>query len=166
MAIKVGDRMPKGTLQRAGTSAGGGKPEEVEADALFAGRRVVLFGVPGAFTGTCSTAHLPSFMRTKPQLDAKGVDEVACLAGNDASVMRAWGESSGATAVGIAMLSDPSGAYIQALGLAIAPPAPGVMTRTKRFAALIEDGVVRLLHEEPSPGACEVSSGEAMLAAM
>lgn len=160
MTIQPGDRMPDGTLLRMGE----GGPEQVAARDLFADKRVVLFGLPGAYTGTCSTAHVPSFVRTKPQFDAKGIDAVVCLSGNDPFVLKAWGAETGATAAGIDMVGDPSGDFIVALGMELTAPAVGFHRRSKRFAALVEDGVVKVVHEEPSPGQCDVSGGEAMLA--
>lgn len=163
MAIEVGQRLPEGVLTRLGP---GGRPEPVPTGPIFAGRRVVLFGLPGAFTGTCSTAHLPSYMRVMDRLRAKGVDEVVCLSGNDAWVMAAWGEATGATAAGVTLLGDPSGDWIAALGQAFDAPPVGFFRRSTRFSALVEDGVVRLWHEEAGPGVCEATAGEAMLAAI
>lgn len=162
MAIKLGERLPEGTLLRRRE----GKVEAVDIRELFAGRRVVLFGVPGAFTGTCSTAHVPSFMRVMAQLTAQGVDEVVCVSVNDPWVMEAWGQATGATAAGIAMLADPSGDWVEALGQSFTNPATGFFRRCRRFSALVEDGVVRLWHEEAGPGVFEATSGEAMIAAM
>lgn len=159
MAIAAGERLPEGRVLRMGE----GGVEEVATRELFAGRRVVLFGVPGAYTSTCTNAHVPSFVRTRPRLAEKGVDAVLCLAGNDPFVLRAWGEATGATAAGIEMIADPSGDWIVALGEELTNPAVGFHRRSRRFAALIEDGVVRHWADEESPGACTVSSGEAML---
>lgn len=162
MAIGVGGRMPEGTLLRRGAAG----TEAVATRDLLAGRRVVVFGLPGAFTGTCSTAHLPSFMRVRERLAARGVDEVVCVAGNDPWVMEAWGEASGAAAAGITLLGDPSGRWFEALGTAFDAPEAGYHRRSRRFSALVEDGVVRLWHEEAGPGICEATAGEAMLAAI
>ena len=162
MAIQMGERLPEGRLQRMGGSG----VETVETGPIFANRRVVLFGVPGAFTGLCSTAHVPSYMRVMAQLAARGVDEIICVAGNDAWVMKAWGEATGASAAGITMLADPTGAWIEALGQSFDAPAVGLIRRARRFSALVENGVVRVWQEEPGPGLCEATAGEAMLAAM
>ena len=162
MTITVGDRLPRGTLLRMGEAG----PEAVPTEAVFAGRRVVLFGLPGAFTGTCTTAHVPSFIRTKAGFDAKGVDAIVCVAGNDPWVMRAWGEATGAEAAGLTLLGDPSGDFIEALGVLFDAPQAGFHRRARRFAALLEDGVVRVWHEEAGPGLCEATAGEAMLAAI
>ena len=162
MAIEVGRRLPEGTLLRMG----GNGVEQVPTGPIFAGRRVVLFGLPGAFTGTCSNAHLPSFVRVAPALRAKGIDEIVCVAGNDPWVMRAWGESTGATAAGVTLLADPSGRWIEALGTAFDAPDVGFLRRSRRFSALVDDGVVDLWYEEAGPGVFEATGGEAMLAAI
>lgn len=158
MEISVGSRLPDATLLRV-------KPdghEPVTVADYFGGRRVVVFAVPGAFTPTCDSAHLPSFIRTKPQFDAKGIDEVACLATNDVHVMRAWGKASGAYDAGIGMLSDPGAAFSKAIGMAFSVPGAAMMDRSKRYAMLVEDGVVTVWHPEPGVG-CAISGGEAML---
>jgi cytochrome c peroxidase len=162
MAVGVGERMPEGTLLRMGE----GGVEPVAARDVFSGRRVVVFGLPGAFTSTCSTAHVPSYMRVMAPLAARGVDEVVCVAGNDPWVMKAWGEATGAAAAGIRMLADPSGDWIEALGTSFDAPQVGFLRRSRRFSALVVDGVVELWQEEAGPGVCEATAGEAMLAAI
>ncbi len=119
MTIALGDRLPEATFLEKGAEGIGPVPSAE----LFAGRRVVLFGLPGAFTGTCSTLHLPSFIRVADALRAKGVDEIVCVAVNDPHVMLAWGESSGAGAAGIRMLADADGAFTRAIGLTYDNPA-------------------------------------------
>jgi cytochrome c peroxidase len=162
MAMKVGQRLPEGTLLRMGDKG----VEKVPTGPYFAGRRVVLFGLPGAFTSTCSTAHVPSYMRVMAQLTARGIEEIVCVAGNDPWVMKAWGESTGAASAGITMLADPAGAWIEALGTAFDAPDVGFVRRSRRFSALVTDGVIDLWHEEAGPGVCEATAGEAMLAAL
>jgi cytochrome c peroxidase len=162
MAIEVGQRLPEGTLLRRTES----EVEQVPTVPLFAGRRVVLFGLPGAFTGTCSTAHVPSYMRVMASLTARGVDEIICIAGNDPWVMKAWGEATGAAEAGITMLGDPSGDWIEALGQAYDAPAVGFIRRCRRFSAFVEDGVIHIWQEEAGPGVCEATAGEAMLMAI
>ena len=162
MAVKAGERMPEGKLLKMGANG----VDAVETRDLFAGRRVVVFGLPGAFTGTCSTAHVPSYMRVMPSLTARGVDEVICVAANDPWVMNAWGESTGAAPAGITMLADPSGNWIEALGTSFDAPQVGFHRRSRRFSALVVDGVVEIWHEEAGPGVCEATAGEAMLGAM
>ena len=116
--IAVGDRLPDADLLRIGADG----PETVRLGELLAGRRVVLFALPGAFTPTCDSAHLPSFIRTKPGFDAKGVDEIVCVSVNDAHVMRYWGEQSGAAKAGITLLADADSAFTRAVGMAVQQP--------------------------------------------
>ncbi len=162
MAISVGDRLPEGTFLRVGAKG----PEQVSVESLTKGRKVVLFAVPGAFTGTCTNAHVPSFIRTKAQFDAKGVDAVVCVAVNDPFVMQAWGESTGAAKAGILMLSDASAAFTKAMGMEFSAPPAGLIDRSRRYALYAEDGVVKVLHVEETPGTCDTSGGEAMLKAI
>ena len=162
MTISKGDTLPDATLLQMGADG----PEEVKLADKTKGRKGVIFAVPGAYTPTCHSAHVPSFTRTKDQFDAKGVDEVICVSVNDPFVMGAWGEATGATAAGITMLGDPESSFTKAIGMDFTAPPVGLMARSKRYAMLVEDGKISLLHEEENPGACEVSAGEAMLAAM
>jgi peroxiredoxin len=128
--------------------------------------KVVLFGLPGAYTGTCTTAHVPSFIRTKADFEAKGVDAVICISVNDPFVMDAWGESTGATQAGIQMVGDAASAFTKAIGMEFSAPPVGLIDRSKRFALYAEGGVVKVLHVEDNPGVCETSAGEALLAAL
>lgn len=160
MTISTGAKLPAATLYQMGEKG----PEGVAMDAKLAGRKVVIFGLPGAYTGTCTTAHVPSFIRTKAGFDAKGVDEIICLSVNDPFVMQAWGEATGATAAGITMLGDADASFTKAIGMDFTVPAIGLLDRSKRYALLAEDGVVKVLNLEESPGTCEVSAGEALLA--
>ena len=162
MTISVGTKLPEATLLHAGEK---GVDQVAVADKIT-GRKVVIFGLPGAYTGTCTTAHVPSFMRVRDELAGKGVDEVICVSVNDGFVMKAWGESTGATAAGITMLSDAEGAFTKAIGLDFTAPPVGLIGRSKRYALYAEDGVVKTLHLEESPGQCEISGGEALLAAI
>jgi glutaredoxin/glutathione-dependent peroxiredoxin len=162
MTISVGDRLPDASFVRIGASG----PEQIALGPLVAGRKVVIFAVPGAFTPTCHSAHVPSFIRTRDGFAAKGVDEIVCVSVNDPFVMRAWGEATGATAAGITMLADPASAFTTAVGLAFDAPPVGLLARSRRYAMLVEDGVVTALHLEASPGTCETSAGEALLAAI
>lgn len=162
MAISVGETLPGGTLMRVGAEG----PEPVELESKVAGRKVVIFAVPGAFTPTCHSAHVPSFLRVKDELGAKGVDEVICVSVNDPWVVQAWGEASGAAEGGITMLADASGAFTKSIGMDFDAPPVGFTGRSKRYAMLVEDGVVKVLNLEESPGTCEISGGEAMLSAL
>ena len=162
MTISQGDMLPDATLVQIGAEG----PEPIQIADKLKGRKVVLFAVPGAFTPTCHSAHVPSFIRTKDQFDAKGVDEIICLSCNDPFVMKAWGESTGATAAGITMLADASSEFTKAIGMDFDAPPAGLIARSKRYAMLVEDGKVTLFQPEESPGVCEVSGGEGLLANM
>ena len=157
MTISVGQTLPGATLHRLGANG----PEDISVKDLTAGRKVVIFAVPGAFTPTCHSAHVPSFVRTRQALAAKGIDEVVCVAVNDVHVMKAWDQATGAEAAGITMLAD-DGSFTQALGLSFDVPAIALMGRSKRYAMMVEDGVVKVYHPETGRG-CEISGGEAML---
>jgi glutaredoxin/glutathione-dependent peroxiredoxin len=159
MTLSVGDRLPSATFVEM-TDDG---PREVPSDALFGGRTVVLFAMPGAFTPTCDSAHLPSFIRTAAQFRARGADELVCLAVNDVHVMRRWGEETGAAAAGIRMISDASGAFTAAVGMSFDAPVVGFYGRSKRYAAVVVDGVVTVLNVEEGRGVCEMTAGETML---
>lgn len=131
---------------------------------ILKARRVVIFAVPGAFTPTCDAAHMPSFVRTADALRQKGVDEIICLSVNDAHVMRVWGEQSGAAKAGITMLADADAAFTKAVGMDYFSPKSGMLHRSRRYAMLVENGVVTRLHLEASTGVCDISGGETMLA--
>jgi peroxiredoxin len=162
MPISPGDTLPDATLLRMGEKG----PEGVSLAARLKGRKVVIFGLPGAYTGVCSNAHVPSFIRVKDALAAKGVDEIICVSVNDPFVIKAWGAATGATAAGITMLGDADSSFTQAIGMAFSAPPAGLINRSRRYALLAEDGVVRVLHAEASPGVCDTSGGEALLAAI
>jgi cytochrome c peroxidase len=162
MSISKGDKLPEATLVQMGAEG----PEQVALADKVKGRKVVIFAVPGAFTPTCHAAHVPSFIRTKDQFGAKGVDEIICIAVNDPFVLGAWGEATGATDAGITLLGDAESAFTKAVGMDFTAPPAGLIGRSKRYAMVVEDGVVTLLHEEDSPGTCEVTAGEALLAEM
>jgi peroxiredoxin len=162
MTISVGDRLPEATLVQMGENG----PAQVSLAERAKGRKIVIFGVPGAFTGTCTTAHVPSFIRTRAGFEAKGVEEIICIAVNDPFVMKAWGDSTGAAKAGISMLGDSSGEFTRAAGMEFTAAAVGLIGRSKRFALYAEDGVVKVLHLEENPGVCDISGGEALLAAI
>jgi glutaredoxin/glutathione-dependent peroxiredoxin len=159
MTISVGSKLPDATLLQMGANG----PEGVSMASKLAGRKVVIFGLPGAYTGTCSTAHVPSFMRVKDKLMAKGVDEILCVSVNDPFVMKAWGDATGAAAAGITMLGDAESAFTTAVGMNFSAGPVGFVNRSKRYSLLAEDGVVKVLNLEESPGACEISAGETLL---
>jgi peroxiredoxin len=157
MSINVGDRLPEVTLMKA-TAEG---PQPVSSADFFSGRRVALFSVPGAFTPTCSARHLPGFVERADELKAKGVDEIACTAVNDAFVMGAWAESAGASDK-VTMLSDGNGEFAQALDLTMDGSKFGMGTRGKRYSMVVNDGVVEQINVE-EPGAYNVSSADYMI---
>lgn len=159
MTIKVGDRIPSATLKKLGEKG----PENVGTDALFKGRKVVLFAVPGAFTPACSDVHLPGYVVNADRIKAKGVDAIVCMAVNDAFVMDAWGKSQNAEE--LQMLSDGNAEFTKALGLELDASGFGMGVRSKRFALIAEDGVVRFLAVEPNTGV-SVSAAEKILEAL
>lgn len=162
MTIKPGDRLPDATLMRMGDNG----PETVQLSDLVKGRKVVIFGLPGAYTGTCTTAHVPSFMRTRDKFAEKGVEDIICVSVNDPFVMKAWAESTGAEKAGLLMLADPEAAFTRAIGMDFSAPPVGLINRSRRYALMAEDGVVRVLQAEDSPGECTVSAGESLLEAI
>jgi peroxiredoxin len=162
MTISEGSALPDANLLMIGEAG----PGSVALAEKIKGRKVVIFGLPGAYTGTCTSAHVPSFIRTADKFAAKGVDEIICVSVNDPFVMKAWGESTGAAAAGITFLADASAEFTKAIGLAFTAPPVGFYDRSKRYALYAEDGVVKVLHVEESPGVCEASGGESLLAAI
>ena len=156
MTIAVGQKVPDVKLMKAGESG----PEAVQSADFFAGKRVALFSVPGAFTPTCSAKHLPGYVEKAADLKAKGIDAIACTAVNDAFVMGAWGKASGSDDV--TMLGDGHGEFANALGLTMDGSGFGLGQRGQRFSMVVNDGVVEQLNVE-APGAFEVSSAEYML---
>lgn len=158
MTIKSGEKMPQGSF---GTMTPKG-PGAVSSDELFGGKKVVLFSVPGAFTPTCSSTHLPGFVQNADAIKGKGVDTIACMAVNDVFVMDAWSKDQG---VGdkVIMLADGNADYTRALGLELDASGFGMGTRSERFAVLVEDGVVSQVYRETSPAEVNTSSAENML---
>ncbi len=156
MTIAVGDKLPEVTLVKA-TDNG---PEQVRSSDYFAGKKVALFSVPGAFTPTCSARHLPGYVEKAEELKAKGVDEIAATAVNDAFVMGAWNQSAGSE--DITMLADGNGDFAKAVGLTMDGSGFGMGKRGQRYSMVVEDGVVKELNVE-APGDFSVSSAEHML---
>lgn len=159
MTIAVGSVLPNANLLVMGENGA----EAVALADKLKGRKVVIFGLPGAYTGTCSTSHVPSFMRVADKLRAKGVDEIICLSVNDPFVMKAWGESTGAAAKGITFLADGDASFTKAAGMAYSVPKLAFFDRSKRYALYAVDGVVKVLNMGAESNACEISGGEAML---
>ena len=164
MTIKVGDKLPSGTLSEFIEIEGDGctvGPNEFKVDDLVKGRKVVIFGLPGAFTPTCSAKHVPGYVQNRDQLKAKGVDEVFCISVNDPFVMGAWArdQKSGGK---VRMMGDGSATYTKALGLELDLTARGMGVRCQRFSMLVDNGVVKSLNVE-GPGKFEVSDAGTML---
>lgn len=159
MVIATGSKLPAATLH----TMRDGKPTPVTTDELFAGKKVALFAVPGAFTPTCSMAHLPGYVVQADAIKAKGVDSIVCLSVNDAFVMDAWGKS--ANAEELTMVGDGNGDFTAALGLEMDGSGFGLGKRSQRYAMIVEDGTVTHLAVE-APGKFEVSAAEAILEAL
>ncbi|HEV7439976.1 MAG TPA: peroxiredoxin [Methylobacterium sp.] len=157
MTIQVGDHLPQATFRVNGPEG----PQARTTDDVFKGRRVVLVGVPGAFTPSCHRNHLPGFVAKLEEIKARGIDAVAVTAVNDVFVLDAWAKASGAE--GIEFLADGNGDFAKATGLDMDGTGFGLGIRSKRYSALIEDGVVRILNIEESPSKAEASGAEALL---
>lgn len=158
MTIAIGDRLPEATFKEK-TADG---VVETTTEALFKGKRVVLFAVPGAFTPTCSLNHLPGYLENRDAILARGVDDIAVVAVNDVHVMGAWSQHSGGQGK-IHFLADGNATFTKAIGLDIDLSAGGLGTRSKRYSMLVEDGVVKSLSIEDAPGQATVSAAAAML---
>ena len=157
MTVQVGDRIPSATLM---TMTGDG-PQQVKTDDFFAGKTVALFAVPGAFTPTCSAKHLPGFKEKAGELQAKGVDKIACVSVNDAFVMGAWGQDQGVKDE-VALLADGNGDFTKAVGLEMDAARFGMGPRSQRYSMIVEDGVVKSLNVEQA-GEFRVSSADYLL---
>jgi peroxiredoxin len=164
MTIQIGDRLPDATLsefietETEGCSLG---PNSFQVADLVKGKKIVIFGLPGAFTPTCSAKHVPGYVQHADALKAKGVDEIWCVSVNDAFVMGAWGRDQKSTGT-VRMMADGSGTFTKALGLEFDLSAKGLGVRSQRYSMLVEDGVVKALNLE-NGGGFEVSSAEKML---
>lgn len=159
MAIQAGDKIPSCTLNVMGESG----PEAITTDAIFAGKKVVMFAVPGAFTPGCSLTHLPGFVVNADKIKAKGVDSIVCLSVNDAFVMGAWGENQNADE--LLMLADGNAEFTAALGLELDGSGFGMGTRSQRYSMIVDDGTVTAFNLETGPGIVS-SSAEAILEAL
>ena len=157
MTIKVGERLPEATLYEMNDDG----PKPVSVTELTKGKRVVIFGLPGAFTPTCSAQHVPGYLAAADQLKAKKIDDIVCLSVNDAFVMGAWAKDQG-TAGKVRMLGDGSGLFSHDLGLELDLSDRGLGVRCQRFSMLVDDGVVKTFHLE-APGKFEVSDAATML---
>lgn len=161
MSISVGDKLPDATFLTM-TAEG---PIRMSTADVFDGRRVVLFAVPGAFTPTCHKKHLPGFVTHAEELKSKGVDSIACVSVNDVFVMNAWAEQTGAGDV-LTFLADGSADFTRAIGMELDASGVGLGLRSRRYALLVDDGVVTVMNVEEVAGSAEVSSAEKILAAL
>jgi peroxiredoxin len=159
--IAIGERLPNATF-KVMTASG---PAEMTTSQIFAGKRVALFAVPGAFTPTCHGVHLPGYLSKAEEFKAKGVDTIACTAVNDVFVMDAWAKALGAMEK-ITFLADGSAEFARKIGLELDATARGLGVRSQRYAMIVEDGIVKALNVEPEPGKAELSTAEAMLATL
>lgn len=160
MTISIGDTLPDATVLIFGADG----PEGVQMSDKFKGRKVVIFGLPGAYTRTCSAAHVPSFIRAKAEFDAKGVEEIICVSVNDPFVMAAWAKETGAQEAGLTFLGDAGAEFTKAIGMNWTAEPAGFYDRSRRYALYAEDGVIKQLNVEEGPGVCELSAGETLLA--
>ena len=164
MTIKIGDRLPEGTLAEFIETATEGcalGPNTFQATELAKGKKIAIFGLPGAYTPTCSAQHVPGYIANADAIKAKGVDEIWCVSVNDAFVMGAWGREQKATGI-VRMMGDGSAEFTRALGLEFDLTKRGMGIRSQRYSMLVEDGVVRQLNVE-APGKFEVSNAETLL---
>lgn len=158
MTIKPGDKIPSVKLKRLGANG----MEEIDFGAYVAEKKAVIFGVPGAFTPTCAGKHLPSYINNAAKLKSKGIAEIICVAVNDPFVMKQWGEEAGAAGK-VTMMPDGNAALTKALGLEFDGSGAGLGMRSKRFSMVVEDGVVKSLDIEASPGDMAVTGAESCL---
>ena len=161
MTIAEGDMLPEATFRSMGPNG----IDTLSAKDVFGGKKVVLFAVPGAFTPTCHLKHLPGFIEVADAIKAKGVDDVVCVAVNDPFVLAAWVEATGAGDK-VNILSDGNGEFTAKIGMDFDGSGVGLGTRSKRYAMIVDDGIVKFLRTEGDPGEVEVSTAEAVLAAL
>ena len=157
--IKVGDKLPDATLMRIGENG----PEQVSLASLRDGKKLVVFGLPGAFTRTCSALHLPGFIRNAEAFRAKGVDHIVCISVNDPFVMKAWDDAMGAAEAGVELLADGASEFTKAAGLAFSLPELGFIDRCLRFSAYVDDGRISALNLETQSGVCDLTAAETLL---
>ena len=161
MTLEIGDKFPSADLIEMQADG----PEVVDLSKRISGRKVVVFGLPGAYTGPCSTIHFPSFVRTADAFRAKGVEEIICVAVNDPFVLKAWDVAMGATDAGITLLGDAEGKLTRALEMEFSAPHLGLIGRSNRYAVVLEEGYVTHAKID-KPGVCDVSTGETLLAVL
>ena len=156
MKISVGDKLPNATFQSMGANG----PEAHDLNNLTAGKKIVIFGLPGAYTGTCSTAHMPSFVRNADAIRAKGVDGIYCVSVNDVHVMKSWAKEMGADTAQIGMLADSDGSYTKKIGFDFTVLGVGFIGRSQRYSMIVENGIITSLNEEIERTTCDISGGE------
>ena len=159
MTIKAGDKLPSVGLYHMAADG----PQEINTEALCSGKKVVLFGLPGAFTPTCSNSHLPGYVANADKIRAKGVDDIICVSVNDAFVMAAWGAAHNAEG-SVQMVADGNGAFAKAAGLELDLTGLGLGVRSQRFAMIVDDATVTSIEVEPDPRQADVSGAESVLA--
>ena len=159
MKISIGDKLPDATFQSMGPEG----PVSQNIRDLTTGKKIVIFGLPGAYTNTCSTAHMPSFVRNANEIRANGIDAIYCLAVNDVHVMKSWAKEMGADTAHIGMLSDVDGSYTKSIGFNFTVPAVGFFDRSQRYSMIVDNGVITSLNEEIERTSCDISGGETIL---
>ena len=159
MAIAVGDKLPDAELLFIGENG----PSTVSVSEISKDKKIIIFGLPGAYTGTCTTKHIPSFIAVADDLRAKGVDGIYCVTVNDPFVTDTWADSTGARAAGIEILADSASDFTKAIGLNFTALPVGFYDRCKRFASIVENGVVTAIGIDENPGECSLSSGMEIL---
>jgi len=159
MTISVGDKVPSATLLRSGENG----YESFDFGEEIAGKHVVIFGVPGAYTATCTQAHMPSFVRTHDDFMQKGIEAIYCIAVNDIQVLSHWADATGARAAGIHVVSDWNSEWTKAAGLEFSAPAVGFIDRCQRCAMIVNNGMVEVMQMETERGVCNMTAGETLL---
>ena len=159
MITKIGDKFPKGTLSFYDS----GTLKTIKTDVLFKNKRIVLFGMPGAFTQTCTNHHLPSLIRNSTTLFDKGIDKIICIVVNDIHVAKAWGEMTGAAKAGIKIVCDLESKFAIATGLSFSAPPVGFFHRLQRALILVDDTVIKHIQFEENRSECNLTSGEALV---